>query len=125
MTLLGVFAVVSLVLAAVGIYGTLAFSVNQRRAEIGLRMALGAHGSSVMRMVVREGLAPVAVGVVAGLTGAALLTRVLSALLYGVSSLDPLTFLAEALVLGLVALVACYVPARRAVAVDPVTALRT
>jgi predicted permease len=125
MTLLGVFAVVSLVLAAVGIYGTLAFSVNQRRAEIGLRMALGAHGSSVMRMVVREGLAPVAVGVVAGLTGAALLTRVLSALLYGVSSLDPLTFLAVALVLGLVALVACYVPARRAVAVDPVTALRT
>ena len=122
--LLSVFAIVSLALAAVGLYGVVAFSVNQRRAELGLRMALGADPSEVLRLVLREGMMPVAAGIVVGLAGAAILARVMASLLFGVDPLDPLTFAAVALTLSVVALAACYLPARRAMTVDPAATLR-
>ena len=90
--LLSIFAVVSLALAAVGLYGVVAFSVSQRRAELGLRMALGADPRDVLRLVLREGMTPVAAGILAGLGGAALLARVMKTLLFGVDAFDPLTF---------------------------------
>jgi putative ABC transport system permease protein len=122
--LLGIFALTSLLLAAVGIYGTLAFSVSQRSPEIGLRLALGARGATIMQMVVREGLLPVCAGLFAGLAAAALVTRSMRALLFNVSPVDPLTFAAVATGLVLTALAACYVPTRRAIHVDPVSTLR-
>ena len=122
--LLTIFAAVSLALAAVGLYGVMAFSVSQRRAELGLRMALGANPSDVLRLVLRDGMTPVAAGVLIGLGGAALLARVMKSLLFGVDAFDPLTFGAVALVLTAVALAACYLPARRAMTVDPATSLR-
>ncbi len=122
--ILMVFAAVALLLAAVGLYGVVAFSVNQRRAELGLRMALGAHRGDVLRLVLRQGLLPVALGIAAGLAGAAALTGVMTTLLYEVSPQDPLTFAAVAVTLLSVAAVACYVPARRAMAVDPALTLR-
>jgi len=122
--ILMVFAAVALLLAAVGLYGVVAFSVNQRRAELGLRMALGAHRGDVLRLVLRQGLLPVALGIAAGLAGAAALTGVMTTLLYEVSAQDPLTFAAVAVTLLFVAAVACYVPARRAMAVDPALTLR-
>lgn len=122
--LLSIFALVSLGLAAVGLYGVVAFSVNQRRGEIGLRMALGAKPATVLRLMLREGMMPVGAGIVAGLAGAAILARVMKSLLFGVDALDPLTFAGVALTLGLVALAACYLPARRALAVDPAATLR-
>ena len=122
--LLSIFAVVSLALAAVGLYGVVAFSVNQRRAELGLRMALGANPADVLRLVLREGMRPVAAGIAAGLAGAAMLAGVMRSLLFGVDTLDPLTFAAVAAALTVVALLACYVPARRAMGVDPATSLR-
>ncbi|HET7616965.1 MAG TPA: ABC transporter permease [Vicinamibacterales bacterium] len=121
---LGLFASVSLVLAAVGLYGVMAFSVNQRRSELGIRMALGAHPRDVLRLVFRQGLLPVAFGVAAGLVGAIAITRVMRSLLFGVDAFDPLTFAAVACVLVSVAALACYVPARRATSVDPVGVLR-
>lgn len=122
--LLGIFAAISLVLAAIGIYGTLAFTVTQRRSEIGLRMALGARTESIIRLVMRDGLGPVCGGLVAGLAGAAVLTRLMRALLFNVSPVDPVTFTAVAAALVLTAAAACYVPTRRAIRVDPVNTLR-
>ena len=122
--LLSIFAIVSLALAAVGLYGVVAFSVNQRRAELGLRMALGADPADVLRLVLREGMMPVAAGILVGLGGAAMLARVMKTLLFGVDALDPVTFGAVATALAGVALAACYVPARRAMTVDPANTLR-
>jgi len=111
-------------LAAVGVYGMVAFSVNQRRAELGLRLALGAKPRDLLRLVLRQGITPVAMGLACGLAGAIAVTRVMRTLLFGVSALDPLTFLAVASMLLAVAAIACYVPARRAMTVDPVNTLR-
>src|SRR3954454_2448916 len=122
--LLSIFAGVSLILATVGLYGVVAFSVNQRRSELGLRMALGADPAGVLRLVLREGMTPVLIGIVVGLGGAALLARVMRTLLFGVDATDPITFAVVAALLMLVALVACYVPARRATALDPALTLR-
>jgi putative ABC transport system permease protein len=121
---LSLFAVASLALAAVGLYGVVAFSVSQRRGELGLRLALGAEPADVLRLVLREGMMPVAAGIATGLAGAALLARVMQSLLFGVDPLDPATFAVVAMTLALVALLACYVPARRAMRVDPAVALR-
>ncbi len=124
MMLLGTFAIVSLLLAAVGVYGMVAFSVNQRRSELGLRLALGAKPGDLLRLVLRQGITPVAIGLACGLAGAVAVTRVMRTLLFGVSALDPVTFLAVALMLLAVAVVACYLPARRAMTVDAVDTLR-
>ena len=122
--LLTIFAGVSLLLAAVGLYGVVAFSVSQRRAELGLRIALGADPRRVLRLVLREGMTPVAIGILIGLGGAALLARVMRTLLFEVDPFDPVTFLAVASALACVGLIACYVPARRATRVDPALTLR-
>jgi putative ABC transport system permease protein len=122
--LLTIFAVVSLTLAALGLYGVVAFSVSQRRAELGLRIALGADPRDVLRLVLREGMTPVAIGIAIGLAGAAAAARVMATLLFGIDSFDPITFAAVAAALTCVGLAACYVPARRATRLDPAHALR-
>ena len=122
--LLAIFAGVSLALAAVGLYGVVAFSVSQRRAELGLRIALGADPRRVLRLVLREGMTPVVIGIFAGLGGAVLVARVMKSLLFGVDPFDPLTFAAVSIALAAVGLAACYVPARRATLVDPASTLR-
>jgi putative ABC transport system permease protein len=124
LTLVGAFAVLALVLAAVGLYGVLSYTVAQRTSEIGLRMALGAQASTVVRAVVRGALLLAALGLVLGLAGALALTRLLQAFLFGVSAADPLTFAAATVLLLLVTGAAAYLPARRAANVDPMAALR-
>jgi len=122
--LLGLFGLVALALVSAGIYGVISYSVAQRTHEIGVRMALGAGQREVLRLVIGQGMKLVSVGVTIGLAGALALTRLMKTLLFGVSAYDPLTFGSIALLLALVALLACWIPARRAARVNPIVALR-
>lgn len=122
--LLGSFGALGLILAMVGIYGVISYGVTQRTREIGLRMALGAHPSHVLRMVIREGMLLAGAGIVAGIGGALALGRVLQSLLFEIRPTDPATFVGVAMLLALVTLAACWIPARRAMKVDPMVALR-
>ena len=123
MQLFTLFAIAALLLAAVGIYGVMAYSVTQRTQEIGIRMALGAQKSDVLAMVVRQGMTLALIGIAVGVAGALGLTRLIANLLFGVEAADPLTFVAISLLLGFVAFLACYLPARRAARLDPMIAL--
>jgi putative ABC transport system permease protein len=124
MLLLGAFAGAALLMAIVGIYGVMSYSVTQRTRELGLRMALGAQVRDTLLLVVSKSMALVAAGVIIGLTGAVGVTRLMSGMLFGVSPVDPLIFGAVAVVLAGTALLACLLPALRATRIDPVEALR-
>ena len=124
MFLLGVFALIAVILAAIGVYGVMAYSVSQRTHEIGVRIALGARPDAILRLVIRQALILAALGIAIGLVGAFALTRVMSSLLFGVSATDLLTFVITSLLLGSIALMASYIPARRAAKVDPIAALQ-
>jgi putative ABC transport system permease protein len=122
--LFGVFAMFALLLTSIGLYGVIAYSVAQRTHEIGIRLALGAQRRTVLGMIIKQGMILTLIGAVVGLVGAFLVTRVMKSVLYNVSTTDPIIFIGVPLVLALVALVACYIGARRATKVDPLTALR-
>jgi putative ABC transport system permease protein len=124
MLLLAAFAAVALLLAAIGIFGVMSYTVSQRTREIGIRIALGAHGGSVVSMVVRQAMILALVGVIVGLIAALALSRTMTTLLFQLSPTDPMTFVTVAGVLGFVAFLASYLPARRAASVDPIEALR-
>lgn len=124
MALMSIFAGLALILAAIGIYGSMSYSIAQRTREIGIRMALGARPGDVLGMIIRQGMTLAAVGLVLGIAGALATTRLLASQLYGVKPADPLTLVGVFVLLGLVALLACYIPARRAARVDPLIALR-
>jgi predicted permease len=123
-TMLGAFALFGLILAAIGIYGVMSYLVTQGTRDIGVRVALGAQRANIIQMVLRQGLELTAVGIGVGLIGALALTRVMAGLLFGVTATDAFTFSAVALILTLVAVLATYIPARRATKVDPIVALR-
>jgi putative ABC transport system permease protein len=122
--LLGIFGAIAAVLAAIGIYGVMAYSVAERTREIGIRMALGARSGDVVQMVLRQALLMVGLGVTLGLAGSFALTRVIKSALYGVTATDPATYAGISAVLLLVAIIACLIPTRRAIAVHPTIALR-
>jgi putative ABC transport system permease protein len=124
MSLLAGFGALALLLAAVGIYGVMSYTVAQRTSEIGIRMALGAQIRDTLRLVTRDGMVQAGCGLLAGLAASLALTRILASQLFAVSALDPLTFASVALVLIAVAIAACYIPARRAMRIDPLAALR-
>jgi putative ABC transport system permease protein len=124
LVMLGIFASVALVLAVIGIYGVVSYSVTQRTHEIGIRAALGANSSNILWLILRSEMAPVVLGLIIGLAGVFGLTRFLSSLLFGVGEHDPMTIAAVVLILAAVALIACCIPARRAAKVDPSVALR-
>jgi len=123
--LMMIFAALALALTVLGLYGVISYLVNQRTQEIGIRMALGAQVRHIMQLILKHGITLVSLGVVIGLVAAILLTRLMSHLLYGVTAPDPLAVGGIALLLTFIALVACYLPARRAAHVDPVIALRS
>jgi putative ABC transport system permease protein len=125
MTLLGVFAGIALLLAIVGIYGAVAYTVEQRTGEIGVRMALGAQATDVLGLVLRQGMTPVVLGLIIGLTATFGIGRLLTAQLYQISPHDPVLLGLATFVLAVAALLACFIPARRATLVDPIQALRT
>jgi len=125
MWLLGIFAGVALLLASIGIYGAVAYTVEQRTGEIGVRMALGAQTTDVLRLIMAQGMKPVIVGLIAGLTAALALARLLASQLYQVSAYNPLLLSATLAILGTAGWLACLLPARRATRVDPIQALRT
>ena len=122
--LLGIFGALALVLAMIGVYGVMAYSVTQRTGEIGIRMALGAQARDVLGLVIGQGITVVAIGAIVGNILAFLLARFMVDLLYQVHWYDPITFASVTAILALVALAACYIPARRATRVDPLVALR-